>query len=181
MKHAGWIAMALLATAAPAGAQSLRQEILNGAARCSGIAEDRTWLDCFYGSAQPMRERLGLAPAPSAQTRLVPPPGAGYMAAAPAMRQAAPPQQPGFFAGLLGSTRPTVSDMPMAAYSFERDGRFRVRLQNGQAYVQEESDLHHPSWSGPPAALLVTVQPAGDKYELKVKSEPGITYRVRRG
>jgi hypothetical protein len=180
MKHAGWIVMALLATA-PARAQDLRQEVLDGAARCSGIAEDRTWLDCFYGSAQPMRERLGLVPAPSAQSRLVPPPGAGYLAAPAASRQVARPRQPSFFAELLGSTRPTVSDMPMVSYSFERDGRFRVRLQNGQTYVQEESDLYHPAWSGPPSALLVTVQPAGDKYALKVKSEPGVTYRVRRG
>ena len=51
-------------------------EVMSGAVRCAGLADNRTWLDCFYGSAQPMRERLGLQPAPAAQVRLVPPPGA---------------------------------------------------------------------------------------------------------
>lgn len=182
MKRASLILLVLAFGATPAAAQTLREDVLDGAARCAGIADDRTWLECFYGSAQPMRARLGLPPAPAAQTRLVPPPGAGYLAA-PATsprRSAPPPKEKGFFSELLGSTRPTVRDMPMASYTFDADGRFTVRLQNGQTYVQEESDLHHPDWSGPPAALLVTIQPNGDKYSLKVKTDPGRIYRVRR-
>lgn len=181
MRRGSLILIGLMAGAVPATAQGLRQEVLDGAARCAGIADDRTWLDCFYGSAQPMRARLGLPPAPDAQARLVPPPGAAYTAAAPASQRAAlPAREKGLFAGLLGSTRPTVSDMPMASYSFERDGRFVVRLQNGQTFVQEENDLTRARWSGPASALLVTIQPAGDKYSLKVMSEPGTVYRVRR-
>jgi hypothetical protein len=125
-----------------------------------------------------MRARLGLPSAPAAQTRLVPPPGASYQAAAP--RRGTPRAQKGFFAELLGSTRPSVQNMPMSAYSFDRDGRFTVRLPNGEVYVQEESDLAHADWHGPASALLVTIQPAGDKYALKVKNEPGVLYRVRR-
>ncbi len=180
MKCWGFILIGLLAGGAPALAQDVREEVLNGAARCTGIPDDRTWLDCFYGSAQPMRSRLGLPAAPAAQVRLVPPPGAGYLAAPPAGRRAAPPKDEGFFAGLLGSTKPTVSNMPMDSYSFDPQGRFTVRLQNGQVYVQEEGDLAHARWSGPPRALVVTIQPAGDKYTLKVKSDRGAVYHVRR-
>jgi hypothetical protein len=68
----------------------------------------------------------------------------------------------------------------MDSYSFDPQGRFTVRLPNGQVYVQEESDLVRARWSGPPRALLVTIQPAGDKYSLKVKSDRGAVYRVRR-
>jgi hypothetical protein len=180
MKRAALIVMGLLA--APAAAQGVRDEVMDGAARCAGIADDRAWLDCFYGSAQPMRSRLGLSPAPQAQTRLVPPAGAAYTAAAaPAYRRAAPaPKEKGFFAELLGSTRPAVSNMPMTSYKFDETGRFTIRLQNGQTYVQEENDLAHPGWSGPPGNLLVTVNASGDKYTIKVKSEPGAIYRARR-
>ena len=67
-----------------------RQDTMSGVQRCAGIADDRTWLDCFYGSAQPMRARLGLPPAPANQQRLVPPAmGVAPTYAAPAY--AAPP------------------------------------------------------------------------------------------
>jgi len=180
MKSATLVLIGLLAGTGPALAQTVRQEVLDGAARCAGAPDDRTWLDCFYGSAQPMRARLGLPPAPAAQTRLVPPPGPAYLASAPVTRRAPPPKEKGFFAELLGSTRPTVSNMPMASYRFDPQGRFTVQLQNGQVYVQEASDLFHPRWSGPAGALLVTIQPSGDKYALRVKSEPGAVYHVRR-
>ena len=68
----------------------------------------------------------------------------------------------------------------MESYSFDRSGRFTVRLQNGQVYVQEESDLVRSRWKGSAGALLVTLQSSGDKYEMRIKSEPGVVYRVRR-
>src|SRR5258708_30676962 len=66
----------------PALAEPTREAVMDGAARCEGIPDNRVWLDCFYGSAQPMRALLGLAPAPETQTRLVPGPGAAYGSAA---------------------------------------------------------------------------------------------------
>jgi len=175
----GWIVAALLLGAGPAlGQGAVRDAVMEGAARCAGIAEDRAWLDCFYGSAQPMRARLGLAPAPQAQTQLVPPPGAIYASAA--RPHAAPTEDKGLFAALVGSTRPVAVDMPMQSYSLGGDGRFTVRLANGQTYQQEENDLARAHWQGPPERLLVTVQSAGDKYTLKVKGDRGQTYRVRR-
>lgn len=180
MKRAILILAGLAACTVPALAQGVRDEVMDGAARCAGIADDRAWLDCFYGSAQPMRARLGLTPAPQTQVRLVPPAGAAYTAA-PASRRSAPaPKEKGFFAELLGSTKPVATNVPLASYKFDNDGRFIIRLQNGQVYQQEENDMAHASWSGPPAGLLVTVNAAGDKYTIKVKSDPGAIYHARR-
>jgi hypothetical protein len=63
-------------------ADPARDEVMSGAARCAGLTDNRAWLDCFYGSAQPMRALLGLPPAPLTQVKLVPPPGAVYPGAA---------------------------------------------------------------------------------------------------
>src|ERR1700744_1647390 len=63
----GLLALTLPALAGP------RDDVLYGISRCGGIADDRTWLDCVYGAAQPMRAQLGLPPAPVSQQKLVPP------------------------------------------------------------------------------------------------------------
>ena len=179
MKRMAFVALCLLTL--PASAQSVRDEVMNGAQRCYGIADDHAWLDCFYGSAQPMRGRLGLSPAPAAQVRLVPPTGAAN-AAAPRRMTAAPPpaKEKGFFGELLGSTGPVARNSPLTAYNFDRSGRFTVTLQNGMTFVQKENDLARAGWSGPPGALLATVNSSGDEYTLKVKTDPGTTYHVRR-
>lgn len=157
-----------------------RDEVMSGAARCAGITDNRIWLDCFYGSAQPMRALLGLAPAPPAQLKLVPPPGAVYVS--PEASRNAPPAQKsrGFFADILGSSKPVADNVPMANYKFGRDGKFIVVLKNGQTYRQEESDLAVARWNRPASSYLVTVTGAADKFLLKVKDEPGIVFHVRR-
>jgi len=169
--------LVLLTQGAIAG--PMRDEVMSGAARCAGIADDRTWLDCFYGSAQPMRATLGLPPAPAAQTKLVPPPGAAY--SSPETSRYAPPQKSrGFLADIIGSSKPAVSDVPMESYKFARDGTFTVVLKNGQTYRQEESDLVFAKWNRPAGTYLVTVTSASDKFVLKVKGEPGVIFHVRR-
>jgi hypothetical protein len=65
-----------------------RDDVKAASARCDSISDDHTWLNCYYGAAQPVRAELGLPPAPDAQQNLVPPPD-----------QAAP-QQRGFFSRL---------------------------------------------------------------------------------
>ena len=171
-------------TSLAAHAEPTRDEVMSGAERCAGIADNRTWLDCFYGSAQPMRSLLGLPPAPFAQTKLVPPPGATY-----APRSAGPvavaPAQPrrksgGFFSELLGSTKPTIADMPMASYRFAGNGTFTVTLQNGQVYTQDESDTVFAKWNRPAASYRVTITPQADKFILRVKDEPGLLFHVTR-
>ena len=173
-----------------AAADPVRDEVKSGVARCEGIADNRVWLDCFYGSAQPMRAALGLAPAPQAQVRLVPSQGlapqqtfSSQQAMEPVHRNTATttrPKREGFLASLLGSTKPMVSDMPMADYRFAPDHTFTVTLKNGEVYTQEESDLVFAKWTKAPASYRVTITAAADKYVLRVKSEPGVSFRVRR-
>jgi hypothetical protein len=161
-------------------ADPTRDEVMSGAERCAGIADNRSWLDCFYGSAQPMRALLGLAPAPPAQTKLVPPPGAAYVS--PDAPRTAPRAEKsrGFFGDILGSTKPVATDVPMASYKIGRDGFFTVVLKNGQSYRQEESDLVFAKWNRSPSTYLVTVIGAADKFVLKIKDEPGLVFHVRR-
>jgi hypothetical protein len=161
-------------------ADPARDEVMSGAARCAGIADNRAWLDCFYGSAQPMRALLGLAPAPPAQVKLVPPPGAAYVS--PDAPRYAPRQETsrGILGDILGSSKPVAANVPMASYKFERGGFFTVVLKNGQSYRQEESDLVFANWNRPASTYLVTITSASDKFVLKVKGEPGVVFHVRR-
>jgi hypothetical protein len=162
-----------------AGATRGLDEVLSGAGRCAGLADNRTWLDCFYGSAQPMRELLGLPPAPYAQVRLVPPLGAVY--ARSDITKRVPAEKSGsFVADILGSSKPIASDVPMASYKFGRDGKFTVVLKNGQTYRQEEYDMVLAKWNRAPDTYLVTIIGASDKFVLKVKGQPGVHFRVRR-
>ena len=171
------VGLALLTQGAVA--EPTRDEVVSGVARCAGIADNRTWLDCFYGSAQPMRATLGLPPAPPAQIKLVPPPGAAYLS--PDTNRYAPPQKSrGFLADILGSSKPVASDVPMESYKFARDGTFTVVLKNGQTYRQEESDLVFAKWNRPAGTYLVTIISASENFVLKVKDEPGVTFHVRR-
>ena len=60
-----WVSAAIwLVAVYPARAEPTRDAVMDAAQRCEGIPDNRVWLDCFYGSAQPMRTALGLAPAP---------------------------------------------------------------------------------------------------------------------
>jgi hypothetical protein len=172
------IGLALLTQGA--AAEPTRDEVMSGAARCAGIADNRTWLDCFYGSAQPMRALLGLAPAPPAQIRLVPPPGAAYIAPDAARSAPQPEKSRGFLADLLGSSKPIASNVPMASYKFARDGIFTVVLQNGETYRQQESDTTLAKWNKPASSYRVTIISSGDNFILKVKEEPGLVFHVRR-
>ncbi len=157
-----------------------RDEVMSGAARCEGIADNRIWLDCFYGSAQPMRGLLGLPPAAPAQVKLVPPPGAGYIGPE-AARSGSPPQKSrGFLADILGSSKPVAANIPMTSYKFGRDGTFTVALKNGQTYRQLESDLVFAKWNRPASTYLVTITSASENFVLKVKGESGVSFHVRR-
>ena len=175
----GFVALAPMA----AWSEPTRDEVMLGAERCAGITDNRTWLDCFYGSAQPMRSVLGLPPAPFAQTKLVPPAGTAYTR--PGVPTSMVPAQPrpksgGFWSDVLGSTKPTVANMPMASYRFASNGTFTVILQNGQRYQQDESDLVFARWTRPAPSYQVTITPQGDKFLLKVKDDPGVIFHVSR-
>ncbi|HET7085627.1 MAG TPA: hypothetical protein VFI23_12700 [Rhizomicrobium sp.] len=54
-----------------------RDDALSSAIRCGVIADSRAWLDCYYGSAQPVRAALSLGSALPAQIALAASPPAG--------------------------------------------------------------------------------------------------------
>jgi hypothetical protein len=168
----------LLAAPVAAHADPIRDQVVNGVLRCDQIADNRAWLDCFYGSAQPMRASLGLSPAP--QARMVPPPTPG----APVRRiaPAPPPPQPkqSLWSAFIGNTAPPAVDMPMASYDFGRGRTFTVTLQDGQVYQQKSLDTVRANWRGAPASYRVTVTRAPDGYMLRVKGETGTVYHVTR-
>ena len=68
------LALVLAAVPLAAAHAGPRDDVKAAAARCDGIGDDLTWLNCYYGAAQPVRAELGLSPAPEAQQDLVPPP-----------------------------------------------------------------------------------------------------------
>jgi hypothetical protein len=78
MRMKFWFLLAVVIAAAtvPALARS-RDDVMAGAYRCSAIADDKQWLDCFYGAAQPVRAQLGLPAASDSQLRMAAAPPAG--------------------------------------------------------------------------------------------------------
>src|SRR6185437_4654039 len=46
-----------------------REDVVRSMTRCAAYTEDRQWLECYYGAAQPMRAWLGLPPAPQSQLK----------------------------------------------------------------------------------------------------------------
>ena len=73
------LGMAVLAAAllSPPAAARPRDDVMSNAFRCAGIGDSRTWLDCYYGAAQPARTALGMPPAPAAQVKLASAPPVG--------------------------------------------------------------------------------------------------------
>jgi len=63
MRHLWWLWVpAVAALIGPVQARP-RDDALASAFRCAAIGDSRQWLECYYGSAQPVRAALGLAPA----------------------------------------------------------------------------------------------------------------------
>jgi hypothetical protein len=164
----------------PALAEPTRDEVMAGAARCDGIADNRVWLDCFYGSAQPMRALLKLPPANPAQVRLVPPPGAEpRRMPVVASAQPRPRESGGFWSDVLGDTGAEARNVAMSKYDFDRSGRLTVTLANGQVWEQMESDLARAKWNKPANSYRVSVsRGVMGTYDLRVRGE-GVTYKVR--
>ena len=66
----GLLVVAIAAMSASSVQARSRDDVMAGAYRCGAVADDRQWLDCFYGVAQPVRAQLGLPAVPEAQMRL---------------------------------------------------------------------------------------------------------------
>ena len=154
-----------------------RDDVKAGAGRCDGIADDRAWLDCYYGAAQPMRAKLGLAPAPASQQALVPPPAPGAPALAPfQLGNTDTSGRPGFFGRLMAHT--VVKAEPpvrMKSYTFDRTGFFTVTLANGEVWQQSTVDSVQANWRNRPESYVVTIEPGS-----KMNVNGHETYQVER-
>jgi hypothetical protein len=175
---AGLVLFALPGLIAPALAAP-RDDVRAGSGRCDAIADDRAWLDCYYGAAQPMRAKLGLPPAPATQTLLVPPPVPGATPPSVAARSA-PPEPPdevdNFFQQFL-SHKNVKAEAPtrMTSYTFDRAGFFTVTLANGEVWKQSTVDIVQAKWKAKPATYVVTIVPGP-----KMNVGPHETYQVER-
>ena len=169
-----------------------RQDTLAGISRCAGLPDDRIFLDCVYGAAQPLRTELGLPPAPGFQTQLVPPaPGARQCRPWPRLRPASvpspaapsklasvpPPQKAD---GLFGNLFDNGSEetLRMASYNFNPRGIFTVTLSSGQVWRQRANDTAFATWGAKPGDYYATVraQTTGG-YSLSVRADDGL-YQV---
>jgi hypothetical protein len=156
------LAVPLLGLAVPAVAGP-RDDVLYSISRCGGIAEDRTWLDCVYGAAQPMRAQLGLPPAPASQQKLVPPamPGMAAPSFGGGAVAAAPVYRPGFFERLVTpgdyKAEPVTT---LKSYKFDAAGSFTVTLANGETWKQDGGDTTQARWNKP--AQTYKAQIVGD-------------------
>ncbi len=164
---------ALVAGAGMAPAPALadaREDVVNAMTRCASLSDDRQWLDCYYGAAQPMRSQLGLPPAPAAQLRLL-----QMQTTAPATAPAAPvalpatvsraavrtgpppmPKRSGMFDIFGGSE--VVSNTPIQSYQVTAKG-FTVTLPDGQVWKQTEEDASKfpVNWSDAASSMRVTI------------------------
>ncbi len=145
--------------AAPAAAASdpTRDDVMLNLQRCAGITDNRVWLNCFYGAAQPMRAQLGLPAVPASQvdlvknTPLTPPPmssenssGGGWLGIGNIFSSSKPAE------GMPGALR-------LTAFSFGKDGLFTATLADGEVWKQSPYDDLRAHWSGQPSSYIVIV------------------------
>jgi hypothetical protein len=150
-----------------------REDVVNSMTRCAALPDDRQWLDCYYGAAQPMRAWLGLPPAPQSQLKLLqqtsqPAPGApnvpGAAVPLPAtVTRAAvrtgpppPPKKSGIFDVFGGSD--VVNNEPVQSYQVTPKG-FIITLVDGQVWKQTEEDASKfpVDWHDPASSMQVTI------------------------
>jgi hypothetical protein len=174
------LALCALAAATLPGLAGTREDVLSGAVRCGGIANDRAWLDCYYGAAQPMRAQLGLVPAPVAQTRLVP--GGSPAPASATQMPAATPARPsggGIFSNFFGGNL-LADNVAASAVMFDTHGFFTVTLANGEVWRQEQGDSSFANRRKAGPRTLVTIrQGALGSANLKFQGDDTV-YKVRR-
>jgi hypothetical protein len=176
-----FLILALLPLVPTAALADTRDDVLAGASRCAAITDDRAWLDCYYGSAQPMRAQLGLPPAPASQISRVPPPyGMARPFSAPAVATVAPApatDHRGLSGGIFGKAG---DEIKMASYSFDKHGMFTVTLANGETWQQMADDSNFAHWRGPASAYNVSVAPGKYGHAALMVENDGQTYEVRR-
>ena len=163
-----------------------RQEVLSQAIRCSGIAQDHDWLNCYYGAAQPMRAQLGLVPALPAQQNLLPQQTprqpVAFASASPKIPSSQParmPPGPGIFEGIFGGKTAVVEKNRMVSYNIGRDGFFTATLANGEVWRQV-SGTPDARWTHDSAAREVEItRGVLRSFNFRVNGDPTL-YKVQR-
>jgi hypothetical protein len=120
---------------------NIRVSVLSAAVNCENLDDDRNWLNCYYGSTDPMRVKLGLKPLspngayPASPVQPRAPTGLTVSndTAALAGRTSIPANNPIHF--------PLVSQVK--SYSFNQLGMFTVALTNGQVWRQLSGDTNY--------------------------------------
>ena len=135
-----------------------REDVYSASLRCSALADDRSWLDCYYGAAQPMRGQLQLPAAPASQTTLIPP-SIGASDVHQQVSRSAPQK-----AGPIGRTidfltgsGAVISNAPIKSVDSGRQGPFTVFLANGQVWKQSDDQIKWVKWRDEPGAHQVTI------------------------
>ena len=170
-----------------------REDVVRSMTRCASFTDDRQWLDCYYGAAQPMRAWLGLPPAPQSQLRLLqgqPEASASAPMSVPlpatvtraAVRTGPPPmpKRSGIFDVFGGSD--VVKNQPVQAYDMGRDGVFTITLPDGEVWRQTDEDAskNPVHWTEPASSMRVTIsQGAVHTFNLVVNDQ-NVHYKVTR-
>ncbi len=181
MIRRGMLVGAILLLQAAAAGASPRDDMLSGISRCNIFTDERTFLDCAYGAAQPVRAELGLPPAPQDQTRLVPSATMNAAAPPPVPNAAAQPAQSrGFISKLFGTGNSVTRPQAMRSYVFNTEGLFTVKLGNGEEWRQDFGDSSRAHWTRPASSYVVTVVTGAlGSFDLQVKGE-SVFYKVQR-
>ena len=167
VRHVSFLFVLLAVTPALAGP---REDVYSASLRCSAIMDDRSWLECYYGAAQPMRGQLQLPPAPASQTALIPQsipgapvpnvsvagaPTAASLAVRPALPQAKGPVTRTL--EFLTGGDALVSKVAIKSYEGGGYGSFTVVLANGQEWRQIDSQPRLVKWRNRPDLHRVTI------------------------
>ena len=145
-----------------------REDVVRSMTRCAGYTDDRQWLECYYGAAQPMRAWLGLPPAPQSQLKLLQgegPASAPLSTPLPStLTHAAvrtgpppPPKRSGILDVFGGSD--VVKNTPIQSYEMLRNGNFVITLPDGQVWRQTDEDVskNPVRWNKPASSMRVTI------------------------
>jgi hypothetical protein len=157
--------------AAPARGDA-RDDVMSGSARCAAIGDNRIWLDCYYGAAQPMRAELGLMAAPAAQT--------GLVAMPTRVRQGTAKKDQGFFNSLLGNEK-LAQGVPVTGVKYDAQGGFTVTLSNGETWRQASvDDTTLIKWKKPASSYRASIYSGAlSSFTMIFDGDPTM-YRVRR-